>query len=93
MYVFHVIQVSPWSRPQTPPTLALTMRNCLVNQVEFLGLVHTFETMSPNNVQKYAKPTQKRYGYSSRDRKIFTIVREVQCNSYRSRNLIGPYHF
>ena len=34
----------------------------------------------------------KKYGYSSRD-KIFTVIRKVLCNIYRSRNLIGPYQF
>ena len=24
---------------------------------------------------------------------IITVVREMLCNNYRSRNLIGPYHF
>ena len=40
----------------------------------------------------YAKCTQKRYGYSSRD-KNFTVVREVLRNNYQSCNLIGPYRF
>ena len=26
-------------------------------------------------------------------KKIFIVVREVLQNNYRSRNLIGPYHF
>ena len=40
----------------------------------------------------YAKPAQKRYGYSSRD-KQFSVVKEVLHNNYQSHNLIGPYHF
>ena len=65
-----------------------------MNQVEFLGLAQTFATVSRSNVQNFnAKPAQKRYGYSSRDKKIFIVVREVLRNNYGSRNLIGPYHF
>ena len=52
------IYSSPVPRPHS-----LTRRNSLVNQVEFLGLVHTFAVVSPSNVQ----PAQKRYGCSSRD--------------------------
>ena len=33
----------------------LMRRNGLVNQVEFLGLQHTFATVSPSNVQKHFK--------------------------------------
>ena len=34
----------------------LTKRNSLVNQVKFLGLVHTFATVSPSNVQNFFPP-------------------------------------
>jgi len=42
----------------------LTRGNDPVNQVKFLGLAHTFATVS---LTIYSKPTQKRYGCSSRD--------------------------
>ena len=39
----------------------LTRGNGLVNQVKFLGLVHTVVTVSSSNVEKfYAKPAQKK---------------------------------
>ena len=61
----------PWSCPQTP------LSHSLVNQVEFLGLVHTFVTVSPSNVP----PNTLKQGM------------DTQIRNYRSRNLIGPYHF
>ena len=46
-----------------------------MNQLEFLGLAHTFATVSPSNVQNiyifFAKPAQKRYGFSSGDKKSY----------------------
>ena len=69
----------------------LMRRNGLVNQVEFLGLVYTFATVSPSNIQNILRQTCKnRYGYLSRDN---NVVREVLCSNYQSCNLIGPYHF
>ena len=38
----------------------LTRRNCLVNQVEFLGLAHTFATLSPSNVQNISCQTHSK---------------------------------
>ena len=62
-----------------------------MNQVEFLGIAHTFVTVQPSNVQNILhQACSKKYGYSSSD-KIFTAVKEVLLNNYRSRNLIGPY--
>ena len=55
-----------------------------MNQLEILGLAHTFVIASPSNVQ----------GQTSMDaRKIFTVAREVLHNNYQSHNFIGPYHF
>ena len=62
--------------------------NCLVNQVKFLGLVHTlwhchlatFKTF-------YAKPTQKGTDTRVEIKKIYC------CKHFQCRNLIGPYHF
>ena len=73
-YCFSYTSLIPRSHP-------LTRRNGLVNQIKFLELVHTLTTVSPSNI--YAKPTQKRYGYSIK------IVREVLCNNHLSPNLIG----
>ena len=56
-----------------------------MNQVKFLGLVHTFATVSPNPLKK-GTDTQVEI-------KDFIVVREVLRNNYQSRNLIGPYHF
>ena len=51
-----------------------------MNQVEFLGLAHTFAT----TIKTFCgQPTQKRYGYSNGDKPIYTVVREVLCNNYR----------
>ena len=49
-----------------------------MNQVKFLGLAHTFATAPPKTF--YAKPAQKRYGYSSRDQKIFAVIKEHMDN-------------
>ena len=50
-------------------------QNGLVNQLEFLGLAHTFATVSPSNVRNiHTKPTQKRYGYLSRFVKFTSLV-------------------
>ena len=50
-----------------PLTLhSLTKRNCLVNQVEFLELAHTFVTVTFNT----PNPLN---GYLSRDKKMFTV--------------------
>ena len=63
----------------------LMRRNSLVNQVEFLGLVNNFVTVSPSNIQSILCQTvspsniqsilcqthSKRYGYSSRDKKFY----------------------
>ena len=52
-----------------------------MNQVKFLGLAHTFATVSPATFKTfYTKHAQERYGYSSRDKK-FTVVREVLRNN------------
>ena len=67
----------------------LTRRNSLVNQVELLGLVHTFVTVSPSNVQNVLCQT------CSKKVRIFkyNVVRDVGHNNYRSHNLIGPSTF
>ena len=44
-------------------------RNGVVNQVEFLGLVHTFATVSPSNV--HAKPAQKGMAYLNRNKRFY----------------------
>ena len=77
--VLHTASVILVSFPD--PGHPLTRRNGLVNQIKFPELAHTFATLSPSNI--YAKPTQKRYGYSIK------IVSEVLCNNHLSRNLIG----
>ena len=70
----------------------LTRRNRLLNQVEFLGLVHTFTTASPSNTQTfYAKPAPQGYRYSSRDRKKLLLQGKCYINNYQSCYLIGPY--
>ena len=38
----------------------LTRRNGLVNQVEFLGLAHTFATVSPSNIQNILRQTRSK---------------------------------
>ena len=50
--------VSLVSRPHL-----LTRRNGLVNQVKFLGLAHTFVTVSPSNVQNLNKLKKGMHGY------------------------------
>ena len=101
MEAFSYIQNKQWIRIISTNTLhsfvprphPLMRRNGLVNQVEFLGLVHTFATVSPSNVQTfYTKPARKRYDYLSRDKKFY-VVMEVLRNNYQSCSLIGPYHF
>ena len=59
----------------------LTRRNSLVNQVEFLGLVHGFATVN----FKTHKSRVLEWRWTN-----FTVVREVLPNNYRSHNLIGP---
>ena len=50
----------------------LMRRNGLVNQVEFLGLAHTFAQCNLATFKIfYVKPAQKRYGYSSRDKYFY----------------------
>ena len=67
------ISSNTWSLP--PPALTslvprphpLTRRNSMMNQG--LGLAQTFATVLRSNVENInAKPAQKRYGYSSRDK-------------------------
>ena len=41
----------------------ITRRNDLMNQVEFLGLVHTFSTVSPSNIENILHQTLSRDGY------------------------------
>ena len=55
----------------------LMRRNSLVNQVEFLGLAHTFATVSPI-ATFYTKPTQKVRILKQRPKNL-TVVREVLC--------------
>ena len=84
------ISVVPRSHP-------LTRRNSLVNQVELLGLVHTFATVSPSNIQNILRqPRSKNVQIAIATRveiSKLTVVRKVLRNNYRSRNLIGPYYF
>ena len=54
-----------------------------MNQVENLGLAHTFAIVSPSNIENILHQTL------SRDTN-FTVVREVLHNNYQLRNLIGP---
>ena len=63
-----------------------------MNQVKFLGQVHTFVTVSPSNIQSILRQTcSKMNGTDTRvEMKKFTVVREVLRNNYLSRNLIGP---
>ena len=62
-----------------------------MSQVKFLGLVHTFATVSPSNVQ--LNPLQK--GMDTQvEIKILLLYRKCYVIAdYRSHNLIGPYHF
>ena len=61
-------------------------------EIELLGLAQTFATVSRSNVQNFnAKPAQKRYGYSSRDKKFYCCTGSAIRNNYGSRNLIGPF--
>ena len=66
-----------------PKLNPLLKRNGLVNQVELLRQCHLamFKTL-------YAKPTQKRYGYSCRDK----ICYKGSATYYWFHNLIGAYH-
>ena len=57
--------------------LPLTRRNSLVNRVKFLGLAHTFTTVSPSNILHQTL---------SRD----NVERELLRNNYQSYNLICP---
>ena len=60
----------------------LTRRNGLVNQVEFLGLVHTFATVSPSNVQNILRHTKvKIFGY--RDKKFYCCKGSETLSSIR----------
>ena len=67
-----------------------------MDQVEFLGLAHTFVTVSPSNVQHFM-PNLLKNGTDTRveikEKNNFTVVvREVPRKNYQSHNLIGPYH-
>ena len=66
-----------------------------MNQVEFLGLAHTFATVSDHLAT--FKLFQLNLLHKSTDTrveiKICAVVRVVLRNNYQSRNLIGPYHF
>ena len=53
-WAFHYTSTGPSLVPRCHP---LTRRNGLVNQVEFLGLAHTFVTVSPSNVQNILRHT------------------------------------
>ena len=46
-------------------------------------------TVSASNV---LRQTHSKVGVDTQV-EIFIVVREVLCNNYQSRNLIGPYHF
>ena len=67
----------------------LTRKSGVVNQVEVLGLVHTFATVSPSKVQHFS-PNLLKKGMDTRV--YFTAVREVLCINYQSRNPNGHYH-
>ena len=57
--------------------------NGLVNQVKFLGLVHTFGTVLPRNDQKILHQTcSKMYRYSSRFFFFFYCCKGSVCNNY-----------
>ena len=58
----------------------LMRRNSLVNQVKFLGLVHTVATVS----QKHFMPNPLKKG-TQVDFKNFTVVREVVRNNYKPK--------
>ena len=65
-----------------------------MNQVEFLGLAHTFATCNLVMINAFwGKPAHKKVRMLEWRLTNFTVVREVLCNNYRSCNLIGPYHF
>ena len=65
-----------------------------MNQFEFLGLAHTFVTVSPSNVQNILRQTRsKKVQILELRYKFFTVTTKVLRNNYRSRNLIGPNHF
>ena len=64
-----------------------------MNQVQFLGLAHTFATVSPGNVQSTPNPLKKGTDTQVEIKNIFTVVREMLRFNYQSRNRIGPYHF
>ena len=60
----------------------LPRRNGLVNQVEFLGLVHTFATVSPSNNQNILRPTRSKKVRTLEWRLTnFTVEREVLRNN------------
>ena len=82
----------PLNESLIPRPHPLTRRNGLVNQVKFVGLVHTFATVSPAMfIPFYAK--QQIGTDTGIEINTFTVVKEVLCNNCKSCNLIGPYHF
>ena len=53
-----------WKKCLVPRPYPLMRRNGLVNQVEFLGLVHTFATVQLSNIQNILRQTaQELHGY------------------------------
>ena len=76
-----------------PRPYPLMRKKSLVNQLEFLALVHTFTTVSPNNIQTfYTKPAQN--GMNTQvEIKKFTIAIEVPHNLTISMvlNTFGEY--
>ena len=56
-----------------------------MNQVEFLGLTHTFAIESPSSVQNILHQTHSEM--------VQIRIRKVLRNNYQSCNLIDPDHF
>ena len=69
-----------------PKSHPLMRRNV---QVEFLGLVHTFATMSPSNIPNILCQTRskKRYGYSNGDNNV--VEEAITDLVIRSLPLLG----
>ena len=93
---------NPWTKLCCVPTDSnliarphpLTRRNCLVKQVEFLGLTHALVTMYPSNIERHfvANPLKTVQVLEWRLTN-FTGVTEVLRHNYPTCNPIGPYHF
>ena len=96
-----LLSVVQWEPPQSRwyqiseehPEYASVWGQTLQTWQVGLGLVHTFVTVLPSNVQYTLRQTCSKKGADIWvESKKFNVVRKVLCNNYQSGNLIGTYH-